>query len=239
MSKGIDISKWQGNIDWNVLASSKCVDFVIIRAGVSLDKDTKFEANYAGCKKYKIPCGVYFYSYAKTIAEAEAEAKTFLKTIAGKQFEYPVYFDIEDKSQMNLPKKLLTDICIAWCDIVEKAGYYVGIYSNPDWFINRLDTSRLTMYDKWLAHWASKPMWGNEFGGMWQYSCQGKIAGISGDVDLDESYRDYPSIIRNAKLNGYGKHTVIATKYDLSDSEARELKVKCENLGMTAVVKNG
>ena len=62
MSKGIDVSKWQGNIDWNVLARSKCVDFVIIRAGVSFDKDTKFEQNYAGCKKYKIPCGVYFYS---------------------------------------------------------------------------------------------------------------------------------------------------------------------------------
>ena len=71
MSKGIDVSKWQGNIDW----SKVDVDFVIIRAGVSLDKDVKFEQNYAGCKKYKIPCGVYFYSYAKTVAEAEKEAK--------------------------------------------------------------------------------------------------------------------------------------------------------------------
>lgn len=231
--KGIDVSKWQGNIDWSKID----VNFVIIRAGVSLDKDTKFEANYAGCKKYKIPCGAYFYSYATTVAEAEKEAKTFLKTIAGKQFEYPVYFDIEDKSQMNLPKKLLTDICIAWCDIVEKAGYYVGIYSNPDWFINRLDTDKLKAYDKWLAHWASKPMWGNEFGGLWQYSCQGRVDGIATDVDLNESYRDYPSIIKKAKLNGYGKSTVIATKENVTNPE--ELKAKCEELGMAVVIKSG
>ena len=236
MSKGIDVSKWQGNIDFKKVKASG-IDFVIIRAGVSLDKDVKFEQNYKNAKAAGMNVGVYFYSYAKTVSEAEKEAKTFLKTIAGKQFEYPVYFDIEDKSQMNLPKKLLTDICIAWCSIIEKAGYYVGIYSNPDWFINRLDTSRLVMYDKWLAHWANKPMWGNEFGGLWQYSCQGRINGISGDVDLDESYRDYPSIIKKAKLNGYGKSTVIATKENAANPE--ELKAKCEELGMTVVIKSG
>ncbi len=236
MAKGIDVSKWQGNIDWSKV---KGVDFVIIRAGYSGTKDAKFEANYAGCKKYKIPCGVYFYSYALTVAQAKAEAEAFLKMIKGKTFEYPIYFDIEDKSQMNLSKKLLTDICIAWCSIIEKAGYYVGIYSNPDWFINRLDTSRLEAYDKWLAQWVSKPKWGNEFGGMWQYSNKGTINGIAGDVDLNQSYRDYPDIIQKAKLNGYGKFTLTATKRDLSDSDAKELKAKLQKLGMTVVIKSG
>lgn len=235
MSKGIDVSKWQGNIDWQKVD----VDFVIIRAGYSTKKDAKFETNYAGCKKYKIPCGAYFYSYATTVAEAKAEAKAFLEMIKGKTFEYPVYFDIEDKSQMNLSKTLLTDICVAWCSIVEKAGYYVGIYSNLDWFTNRLDTDKLKAYDKWLAQWASKPKWGNEFGGLWQYSNKGKINGIAGDVDLNQSYRDYPDIIQKAKLNGYGKFTLTATKRNLSDSDAKELKAKCEKLGMTVVVKSG
>ena len=236
MMKGIDVSYWQGNIDWKTV--SEKIDFAILRVGYAHKKDTKFEANYAGCKKYNVPCGAYFYSYALTVEEAKAEAKTFLKTIAGKKFEYPIYFDIEDKTQINLPKKLLTDMCIAWCSIVEDAGYYVGIYSNPDWFINRLDTSRLTRFDKWLAHWTSgKPWKGNEFGGVWQYSCKGKIAGISGDVDLDESYRDYLSIIRTKKLNGYGKSTLTATKCDLSESGAKELKAKCEELGMTVKIE--
>ena len=236
MSKGIDVSKWQGTIDWYAVTKSKSVDFVIIRAGYSTKKDAKFEANYTGCKKYKIPCGAYFYSYAKTVAEAKAEAKAFLEMIKGKTFEYPVYFDIEDKSQMNLSKTLLTDICVAWCSIVEKAGYYVGIYSNLDWLANRLDTNRLKVYDLWLAQWASNP---KRSCGMWQYSNKGKINGITGDVDLNESFRDYPDIIQKAKLNGYGKFTLTATKRNLSDSDAKELKAKLQKLGMTVVIKSG
>lgn len=207
MKKGIDISKWNGSIDFNKVKNDG-IDFVIIRAGygkVDSQKDNRFEEYYRKAKAVGLKVGCYFYSYATSVKEAKQEANTFLKWIAGKQFEYPVYFDIEDKSQLTLSKDVLTDICLTWCSTVEKAGYYVGIYSNPNWFTNRLDCERLSIYDKWLAHWSDKAWKGNEFGGLWQYSNEGLINGIKGYVDLDYSYRDYPTIIKKNGLNGFAE----------------------------------
>lgn len=236
---GIDVSKWNGDIDYKRVRD---VDFVIIRAGFGKmlsQKDPKFEQNYANAKAAGFSVGAYHYSYAKNSADAQEEAKCFLKWIEGKKFDYPVYFDIEDKSQADLSRKTLTDICIAWCSAVEKAGYYVGIYANPDWFNNKLDLNRLTKYDKWLAHWTDKPWKGNEFGGLWQYSDKGRISGISGDVDLNKSYRNYPSIIKEAGLNGYGSTVdITATKKNITKANAEKIKTACENLGMTVKVSD-
>lgn len=207
MNKGIDISKWNGDIDFGKVKKDG-IDFVIIRAGYGKgesQKDKRFEEYYEKAKAVGLNVGCYFYSYARTVAEAKQEAKVFLKWIAGKKFEYPVYFDIEDVTQISLSKELLTDICLTWCGIVEKAGYYVGIYANPYWFTNKLDCEKLSVYDKWLAHWSNKAWKGEEFGGLWQYTNTGRVIGIKGNVDMDYSYRDYPSIMKKKALNGFTK----------------------------------
>lgn len=216
---GIDVSSHQGNIDWNAVKNDG-VDFAILRAGYGNLKsqiDKSFETNYAACKSQGIPVGAYWYSYADSVADAEREAETFLYAIQGKSFEYPVYFDIEDASQRNFNRQLLTDITIAFCSRLESAGYYVGIYTNVYWNDNLLYQAQLVDYDKWLAHWAEYPKYGNAFGGMWQFGSYGtqaqfdngqatmlgKINGISAACDVNVCYRNYPNIIKSNHLNGY------------------------------------
>lgn len=216
---GIDVSVHQGTINWSAVKNDG-VDYAILRAGYGSLKsqiDKSFEYNYAQCKKNGIPVGAYWYSYAKTVAEAEQEAETFIYSLKGKKFEYPVYFDIEDNSQVKLNRQLLTDIAIAFCSRMENAGYYVGIYTNVNWTENLLYKAQLTDYDKWLAHWTSAPKYGNSFGGMWQYGAYGTVAqvekgqatmygqinGISAACDVNVCYRDYPSLIISRGFNGY------------------------------------
>ena len=209
MIKGIDISVYQQNIDFKKLKDSG-IEFVIIRAGfgkVANQKDKLFESHYANAKKAGLKVGCYHYTYAKSVQEAEQEADVFLEWIKDKTFEYPVYFDIEDASLQNLGKQVLTDIVLAWCGKVQSAGYYVGIYANPDWFMNRLDLERLKGFDKWLAHWVAVPKWKNEFGGLWQYGLT-RIDGYNGDIDGDYSYRDYEKTIKALGLNGFKNATI-------------------------------
>lgn len=205
---GIDVSSYQGDIDWKKV-KEQGVDFVILRAGVhssidgQLHKDTYFDEYYNECKKYGIPVGCYWFTRARSIPEAQTEADFFLDIIKGKQFEYPVCFDIESESLTNLSNSVLTNITIAFCNRVENAGYYVSIYTNPNWIDYHLIKGELTLYDKWLAHWTDTPMYGKEFGGLWQSSGTGTCWGINGDVDIDYSYLDYPAIMYKANVNGF------------------------------------
>ncbi|MGN1411149.1 MAG: glycoside hydrolase family 25 protein [Oscillospiraceae bacterium] len=205
---GIDVSSYQGEIDWKKV-KEQGVDFVILRAGVhssidgQLHKDTYFEEYYSECKKYGIPVGCYWFTRARSTSEAVEEADFFLDIIKDKQFEYPVCFDIESESLLNLSNSTLTDITIAFCDHVEKAGYYVSIYTNPNWIDYHLLKTELTLYDKWLAHWTDIPQYGSEFGGLWQASESGTCWGVNGDCDIDYSYKDYPAIMIRANLNGF------------------------------------
>lgn len=203
--KGIDVSVYQGIIDWKTVKASG-IDFAILRAGYggfSYQKDKNFEINYANAKANGIKVGAYWYSYAKTLEQSNMEVDAFLSVVSGKQFEYPVYFDIEDKSQENLGVDLLTNITINFCEKVQSRGYYVGLYTNMNWITYKLDKSRLVKFDKWFARWSNIPPYGNEFGGLWQYSSTGKVNGISGPVDLNYSYRDYATIIKTNHLNGF------------------------------------
>ena len=158
-----------------------------------------FESHYSDAKNAGLKVGCYYYTLAKNVAEAKGEANVFLSCIKGKQFEYPIYFDIEDPSLQNLGKQVLTDIVLAWCGKVQSAGYYVGIYANPYWFLNRFDLERLKGFDKWLAHWVSVPKWDNSFGGLWQYGLT-RVDGYNGDIDGDYSYRDYEKTIKEQRL---------------------------------------
>ena len=206
MIKGIDISVYQQRVDFEKVKKSG-IEFVIIRGAIGTEKDTMFESHYLDAKNAGLKVGCYYYTLAKNVAEAKGEADVFLSCIKGKQFEYPIYFDIEDPSLQNLSKQVLTDIVLTWCGKVQSAGYYVGIYANPDWFLNRLDLERLKGFDKWLAHWVSVPKWDNSFGGLWQYGLT-RVDGYNGDIDGDYSYRDYEKTIKTLGLNGFGKATV-------------------------------
>lgn len=240
--KGIDVSHHNGVVDWDKVKAAG-IQFAILRCGYGRKSikqvDKQFERNYRECKRVGMPVGVYHYSYAKTAEDARLEADFMLELIAGKQFEYPVIFDIEDKTQQALGKKVLTDITVAFCEKIEAAGYYTAVYSNVDWFINKLELSRLEAYDKWLAHWVTSPRWGSEFGGLWQYSDSGRVDGIETAVDMNISYRDYPLIIKRAGLNGYGETTyrITAVKGGMDSTEADLLAKKASALGMTVVKK--
>lgn len=204
MSKGIDVSKHQGKIDWHRVKNSG-VDFAILRAGYGKydnQKDERFEENYSNAKNAGIKLGAYHYSYAKSVDDAKKEAEIFLKWISGKQFEYPVAFDVEEKSQSDKGKQFVSDVIRAFCETVEKAGYYVCVYSNKYWLDNYVDDDCKRKYDTWLAQWSDKATYGGNYG-IWQYSSQGEIDGISGRVDLDESYKDYSLIIQSNGLNGF------------------------------------
>lgn len=200
--KGIDVSKHQGDIDWKKVKASG-IQFAIIRISYGTGNvDIKAIQNIQGCIDNNIPFGVYTYSYALNIAQAEQEANLVLKTLEPykDKISYPVIIDMEDadgyKAKNGMPSKtMLTDICITECEMFEKAGYYAMIYANLDWFKNKLETDRLDRFDKWLAQWSSAPTFTKPFG-IWQYTSSGSVAGINGRVDMNISYKDYPNIIK-------------------------------------------
>lgn len=205
--KGIDVSRHQGTINWKKVKSDG-VKFAILRAGYGREisqKDEQFENNYKGCKANGIPCGVYWYSYAMSAEEAKKEATACLATIKGKQFEYPIYFDIEERKQLELGKTACTAITKAFLETVESSGYWVGIYSSKSHLESYISEDVRKRYAVWVAHYGvNKTTYSGQFG-MWQKSSEGKVDGISGNVDLNECYIDYPAEIKKAGLNGFKK----------------------------------
>ena len=203
--KGIDVSKHNGNINWkNVKASGK-VDFVILRAGYGksvTQKDPKFDSYYLGAKSEDIPVGAYWYSYATTVAEAKQEAEVCIQCLRGKQFEYPIYFDLEEQKAFATGKKNCSAMVRAFCDALEAAGYWVGLYISRSPLQTYIEDDIKTRYALWVAEYASKLNYSGEVG-MWQYSSKGSISGIPGSVDLDECYCDYPSAIKAGGKNNF------------------------------------
>lgn len=214
MFKGIDVSEHQGIIDWSAVKSSG-IDFAIIRAGYGRElsqKDKQFENNYAGCKSSGIPVGVYWYSYATSAEAAKLEAQICLEVLSEKQFEYPIYFDIEEKRQLDLGKEKCSEIAKVFLEEVEKAGYWVGIYSSKSHLENFISDEVRNRYAVWVAHYGVGKTTYNGTYGIWQKSSTGKINGISGNVDLDECYMDYPSKIKAVGLNGFSTVSTKQTK---------------------------
>lgn len=192
MYKGIDVSKWQGKIDWPRVK----VDFAIIRAGISTSKDVRFEENYAGATAAGVPVGVYWYLKAMTVEAAHREAAACIKAISGKKLSYPVYADIEEAAQLRLGRDKLTDIAAAFLEDIEAAGYFVGLYSSKSHLEACFTPEIRERYAVWVAHYGvGKTTYTGRYG-MWQYTDKGKVDGISGAVDLDIAYEDYPAIIR-------------------------------------------
>ncbi len=206
--KGIDVSYCQNEVDWDAAKASGLVDFAILRAGYGRETsqvDTQFERNYAACKRLGIPCGAFWYSYATSAAEARQEASVCLQVLQGKRFAYPIYFDLEEKKQFALGKQVCSEMVEAFCSTLEQAGYYAGLYCSTFYLENYVTESVRNRYTVWCADYSGECGYSGDYG-IWQKGC-GTISGINGDVDLDECYIDYPTIIKNAGLNGFTKAT--------------------------------
>lgn len=197
MSKrGIDVSVFQGNIDWTKVKAAG-IQFAIIRCGYGSDltkqDDSKFKQNVTGCKDNDIPFGVYLYSYADSIEKAKSEAAHVLRLLKGINLQMPVFYDLEDANTVGkCSTKTIGDIAETFVNAIRAVGYKAGIYANLDWFNNKLTDKRFDAWDKWVAQYNAKCTYKGEYVG-WQYSSTGRVDGISGNVDLDEFYVDYGS----------------------------------------------
>ncbi len=205
---GIDISTWQRGIDL-ARAKNEGVEFAILRAGYSTTKDNQFETFYSQCKSLGIPVGTYLYSYATTVAQAQAEARALLGFLKGKQFEYPIVLDIEDKCQKALSKDTNDAMIRAFGEIIEGAGYWFSVYTNVDFYNNYCHGKTLNAkYDWWMARWSSVAYTGyncgmTQFGGETNYIRSNQVAGRT--VDQNYAYYDYPALMKQHGLNGYSK----------------------------------
>lgn len=203
--RGIDISKHNIVEDWDMVKDQ--VDFVILRAGGCFNgnyKDPKFEGYYNECKKRGIPVGAYYDAGKVFIGTSVGKeyAQHFLGLLSGKQFEMPVYVDIE-----VTPKKFrtwITDAAIEFCKTMEDHRYFVGIYgSDISTFAEALEIKRLEAFCKWVARYGNKkPSYVRDWH-MWQYSSTGSIKGIKGNVDLDYTTINFPKVMKGVHLNGY------------------------------------
>lgn len=202
--EGIDVSQHNGSIDFNkVKAAGK--SFVMIRAGYGRylkQKDPLFEQNYTRAKAAGMHIGAYWYSYATNVSQAQEEARVFLQVISGKSFDYPLAFDIEDQTQVGLSTATKNAIIDAFCKAIEKAGYYCLLYSYESFLSSQISASTRNQYDVWCANINRSP---SITYGIHQYSFTGRVNGISSDVDLNRTTKDYPTIIKNAGLNGFKK----------------------------------
>jgi GH25 family lysozyme M1 (1,4-beta-N-acetylmuramidase) len=209
--KGIDVSQHNGIIDWSKVKSQ--IGFTVLRLGWIGNKnnhtlDTQFENYYNECKRLAIPVGVYVYNYCNSEDTVKSGADWVIQKLQGKSLELPVYIDMEDSSLENLGKEKLTNICIAFGDKIENAGFWHGVYANKNWFTNYLNKDILgTKYTCWIAQYNSECNLAIQNKDMWQYSESGKVDGISGNVDMDILYRDIFSEMK-------GSNTVIEKEED-------------------------
>ena len=193
---GIDVSKYQGDIDWNKVKEDG-IEFVIIRLGFrgygqegSLNLDARFKEYVEGATNAGIMVGVYFFSQAITTEEAVEEAEYVLDNIKEYNVTGPVVFDteeiknVDDARSFGVSGEVFTDCCVAFCDKIKEAGYTPMIYFNMLWQAFTLDITRLTVYEKWYADYEPQPQTPYDFS-IWQYTETGKVNGIEGNVDIN------------------------------------------------------
>lgn len=208
-SHGIDVSKWQGKIDWAKVKAAG-VQFAILRAGYGdtlsypAQKDETFEYNYAECKRLGIPVGAYWYSYATTVEAAKQEARSCIAALKGKCFEYPIYYDVEE--QRIFATGITNEIGQVFLKILETAGYFTGWYtfrSAVEYYLNERSRSRYTMA---IAEYNDRLNYNGSYD-IWQYTSTGRVNGISTNVDMDYCYTDFPTIIKQRGKNGFKAKT--------------------------------
>lgn len=194
---GIDISKHNGNIDWNAVKNSG-VQYVILRCGYRgsasgvLVEDQKFKSNIQGATAAGLKVGIYFFSQAVNEVEAVEEASMTLSLIKNYRITYPVYIDVESANGRadGISKEARTSVINAFCQTIRNSGYTPGLYANKNWLTEKINTGALGGCKIWLAQYVAAPTYGGRYE-MWQYSSRGSIAGIKGNVDLNVSYMGY------------------------------------------------
>lgn len=203
VAKGIDVSEWQENIDWQAVKDAG-YQFVIVRTsfGTNGKVDASFYDHVEGAKDAGLEVGAYHYSHATNVSEALAEAQTFVSLLNYYRWEFPVYIDVEATEQETLDRHTLTDIVKTFCDYVSDEGYEAGIYASQYWLEHHLTMAELEKYEVWIASYTDDLHYTGDFG-MWQYTKTGNVPGISGNVDIDLCYRQYPRLIKNARKNNY------------------------------------
>ena len=236
--QGIDTSKWNhvgrgpdgelNPLDWEALKAAG-VEFVILKAGSSVGLDEAFERDYRDAKAAGLEVGAYFYAYSSTAEDTLADAEMLITWLEGKQFELPIYYDMEDESLQDLGKETLTELCRVFMERLQKEGYYAALYVNNNWLYALMDTewikenldvwfarytaddyevedSHHTLADReipWLDGTSSIPGEENKRYGMWQYTQIGRIEGFSTNFDFNFAYKDYKPIMEQWGLNGF------------------------------------
>ncbi|MBQ8231503.1 MAG: Ig-like domain-containing protein [Lachnospiraceae bacterium] len=196
-TRGIDVSKWNGNIDWNAVKNSG-IEYVIIRCGYrgssqgALIEDPKYKTNIQGAINAGLKVGVYFFTQAISEAEAVEEASMVLELVKNYKISYPVFLDVEASGGRadSIDKATRTAVCKAFCQTIQSGGYKAGVYANRNWLTEKIDASALGSYKIWLAQYADKPTYSGRYD-IWQYQSTGKVSGINGDVDMNWSYLGY------------------------------------------------
>lgn len=232
LAKGVDISYHNHKptkngyqpLNWRAIRNAG-FDFAILRAGYSGTKDAVFEMNYADARAAGMDLGVYYYTYATTVEEAKAEAEELIGWLANKQFEYPIYYDMEESRLTSVEKDTLTEMCLVFVDTLRRAGYYGAVYSNNSFLNDHLNADELKSYGEiWYARYQKDPsqpsddfsieaddndfVWLDTYGkqlGLWQYTQHGVISdsNISQKVDMNYAFKDYPTLMKKFCLNGF------------------------------------
>lgn len=209
----LDVSRWQGHIDWDAVKASGKIDGVMLKT-VSTNRklskrkdglyiDPTFERNYAECKRLGIPVGVYYYTYAVSHTSADAELALLKTALTGKTFELPICVDVEDNKLKKLRKQALTDLTAYALATIERWGFYALLYTGLNFGETRLymGGAALRKYDVWVAAYRDKkPTTAWSFG-MWQYTSTASVPGITGNADLSHAYKDYAAIIAKKGLD--------------------------------------
>nr|DAY55159.1 MAG TPA: hypothetical protein [Caudoviricetes sp.] len=248
---GVDISYCNGSVDYKTLKKAKIdggtVKFAMLRTSYGCNKDKLLDKHYNGCKAAGLYVGAYHWLRAQNVAQARQEAQWLVKLLSNYSFDYPIALDFEDGDlfALKLSKEQYSAIVDAFMSVLEKANYYVVLYTNPDTIRNRLTSSTLRKYDLWLAHWTHGKTPGQYGQTMWQYAAYGTssqvkegnatdvgvVSGSGGPIDVDISYIGYAS-----KIKKLGKNqplvTITATKA-VKASELENTKKQLEKLGFT------
>lgn len=204
--KGLDVSRFQGEVDWERVKAAG-YQFAMLRAGYGDDSvDGQFRRNASECNRLGLPIGAYWFCYAASPENAAQEADSCIRTVSGYRLDYPVCYDIEqasadyvEKQGVSFTPALAQSLVKSFCDRIEAQGYFAMFYSNRSFYDTYLGAALAGRYAFWYARYTDT--FDGTDCGIWQYTSTGSVPGISGNVDLDLAYVDYPSVIRGAGLN--------------------------------------
>lgn len=205
MEKYVDVSRWNGNVDFRKIKQAGFTG-VIIKAGYGREADQvdrRFEENYTKAKEAGLKVGCYWYSYAEKIQDGKLEAQRCYEAIKGKQFEIPIYYDIEEQRTLDLDKSNVSAIANDFCSEMESYGYWCGVYANAYTLSNYFTEYIKTRFCIWVADYRASANYENSAFKLHQFTNKQKIEGLSGNFDCSLSYLDYEPLIKAQKLNGW------------------------------------